>query len=141
LQTQQNALNILKDKAFQADVALQSRQETKTMHRYQTVAAISYWAILFLLISGIGCSNGDDEDDSAAYQSSAIDSQGVVHVVWVDPELDYLYYANNSSGSWNPSRLDPYGKAGATTSMVIDGQDRVHVGFRADDSLLHAVLL
>jgi hypothetical protein len=76
------------------------------------------------------------------YPSVGIDSNGVVHLVYLDMTNDVLRYATNLSGSWQVSDIDTTTTSILNlasgripgTDLAIDSTDNLHILFSTKDS-------
>ena len=79
----------------------------------------------------------DSQDRVGQDSSVALDSNDGVHIAyydcgeWVQDEctLQDLKYAANAQGSWQTATIDSDGDVGTYPSIVIDSDDRVHIGY------------
>ena len=82
-------------------------------------------------ISTLDCGTGQYGRVGRA-TSMAVDSQNKVHISYHDDDKVALKYATNSSGSWTNIYLENgQGVFMTESSIVTDGQDKVHVCYQA----------
>jgi hypothetical protein len=61
-----------------------------------------------------------------------------VHISYSDDYHGNLKYATNRSGAWAFHVVDEAGNVGQYTSLAIEDDNTIHIGYHGEDALLHA---
>lgn len=67
--------------------------------------------------------------DYGEYTSLAVDGNGYGHITYRDYDTADLKYAYQDASGWHVEVADEGGRAGASASLVVDADDRVHVSY------------
>jgi hypothetical protein len=78
----------------------------------------------------------DDAGKVGQCCSIDLDSQGNVHICYLDRANNDLKYATNASGSWVVSTIDDAG--GWYCSLALDTNDGIHISYHASGHLMYA---
>ena len=71
----------------------------------------------------------DSQPETGLFSSIAIDSNGHIHISYLDSVNLSLKYATNASGSWNTETVDNNGFVGLSNILVIDPDNHVHISY------------
>ncbi len=86
-------------------------------------------AITGLVIGDISTETVESANDVGKYSSIALDSNGYVHISYIDETNDDLRYCNNTQGSWTCDIVASYGTNFYESSIAIDSSDKLHIAY------------
>jgi hypothetical protein len=69
----------------------------------------------------------DNSGDVGSYSSIAIDSNGFVHIAYMDDSNEDLLYATSIDGNWNITVVEGSGDVAESPSLALDSNDRPHI--------------